>query len=220
MAPDHTTKRWHFGRQQAESYDRRVSEDTTQYYARYQAVLDAVVQRARVVRGQRVLDIGTGTGALAFRCLAKGAYVAGLDPSEGMLKVAREKAGCNYRVRLVRADDPFLSISYPDASFDAVVSGYAFHHVPRGLHAGCVREMLRVLKPGGWWALGDVAFQDAAAERDALARLSWLEEEYFARVDALRAACGELSIDLSAEQMTPVTWVMWAQKPVEEENPG
>ena len=216
MSPEIENGVWDFD-QQAKRYDERVAADGSRYYARYDQVLDAVVAAAQVSRGQRVLDIGTGTGALVFRCLAKGAYVVGLDPSEQMLAVAREKAGCNYRVRLVQAADPFLHIAYPDASFDAVVSSYAFHHVPHRMQPDCIREMMRVVKPGGRWALGDVAFQDEAAQREALDTLPWLEEEYFPRVDALRAAFAELGVELSAEQMTPVTWLMWARKPGREE---
>ena len=212
MAPEISEKTWDFDRLAA-GYDRSVAAGDCQYYARYGEVLDAVVARVGVAAGQRILDIGTGTGALAFKCLAKSAYVVGLDPSEQMLAVAREKAGCNYRVRLVQDPDPFVHILYPDASFDAIVSSYAFHHIPHRIQPDCVREMVRVLKPGGRWAMGDVAFSDEAAGREALATLPWLEKEYFPRIDALRAAFAQLGMDMLSEQMTPVTWLMWATKP-------
>jgi SAM-dependent methyltransferase len=75
-------------------------------YERYSEVLDTVLQRARVGGGMRVLDIGTGTGNLALRCVAKGASVVGLDPSERMLAGARRKAESIPDVDFQRVEDP------------------------------------------------------------------------------------------------------------------
>jgi hypothetical protein len=73
--------------------------------------------------------------------------------------------------------------------------------------------MFRVLRPGGSWALGDLAFESEQAEREALCEYGWLEEEYFVRIDDFRSVFAELDMDLSARQLTPVTWVLWAMKP-------
>lgn len=196
----------------AERYDASVarSEDI---HARYGELLDAVVERAQLGRGDRVLDLGTGTGALALRCLDLGAQVVGLDPSERMLEKARAKAGCNHRVRFVHAEAPFERIPYAEASFHAVVSSYAFHHVPNEHKPTCLAEMLRVLKPGGRWAMGDLAFRDEGEERAALERYNWLEEEYFLRVDELVDVFGALGCRLEGEQFTPVSWLLWTVKP-------
>lgn len=205
-----TEKTWSFNTW-ADDYDRIVASGT-QYYARYNEVLDTVAEVASISHGQRVLDIGAGTGNLALRCLARGAVVVGLDPSERMLVRACEKVGNNPQAEFHQVEQPFLCIPYPDSSFDAVVSTYAFHHVPRHLQPDSVREMLRVLRPGGLWALGDVIFEDEQAERRALLEYEWLEEEYFARMDKLRLTFAKLGMELSARQFTPVTWVLWATK--------
>jgi len=84
-------KSWKFDNL-ADRYDKIVKSDST-LYERYDDVLDTVVVIANVSQGKRVLDIGTGTGNLALRCLARGAEVVGLDPSEKMLAKAKEKAG-------------------------------------------------------------------------------------------------------------------------------
>jgi len=197
----------------AETYDSAV-EASSRIYARYGEVLDAVVEVARVGPGKRVLDIGTGTGNLAKRCLVRGASVVGLDPSEKMLAQARAKMGGHSNADLVQADEPFLRIPFPDAYFDAVVSTYAFHHVPHHLKPASVREMVRVIVPGGLWAIGDLAFADEPAERRALQKYPWLEEEYFARIEELRRVFMRLGMELGSKQFTPVTWVLWAKKPV------
>ena len=205
---------WDFDRW-ARNYDDWVSSDSL-LYARYREVLDRVLTVATVGPGKKVLDIGTGTGTLALGGLKRGAVVVGLDPSEKMLALAREKTeglGATATVpTFLLVAEPFLAIPYPDGTFDAVVSTYAFHHIPQHRQPDAVREMLRVLAPGGRLAMGDLIFASAEAEREALSRYEWLEEEYFARLDELAPALTQLGLTLQAEQFTPVTWVVWATK--------
>lgn len=204
-------KTWDFD-SWAERYDEAVAQGSG-VHARYGEVLRRVVEVAQVGPGKWVLDIGTGTGNLAALCLARGARVVGLDPSARMLAAARRKFSTDPRAEFIRVDDPFLDIPYPADRLDAVVSIYAFHHVPPPLKPRAVREMVRVLKPGGIWALGDLAFWDEEAEREAPRTYDWLEEEYFARIVELQRTFAELGMELEAEQFTPVAWVLWAVKP-------
>jgi putative AdoMet-dependent methyltransferase len=204
-------KTWNFDNW-AQCYDRVVATDSQHYYAHYDAVLDTVVEMAQPASGERVLDIGTGTGNLALRCLTFDALVAGLDPSESMLRKAQEKASSDPRVVFIQVSEPFLRIPYPDSAFDAVVSSYAYHHVPHRQRTESVREMVRALKPGGRWVLGDLVFENEDAERRALREYHWLEEEYFARIDTLRAVFAGMGMKLKARQFTPIAWVLWAAK--------
>ena len=126
---------------------------------------------------------------------------------------ARDKIGANPKVEFHQVDEPFLHIPYPDDLFDAVISTYAYHHLAHRLKPASVREMARVLKPGGLWVLGDLVFENEQAERKALREYSWLEEEYFARIENLRPIFAELGMELEAQRFTPVTWVLWAVKP-------
>jgi putative AdoMet-dependent methyltransferase len=211
LASNEGEKTWNFD-SWADRYDKAVASDSQQYYAHYDQVLDAVAELASPVPGKRVLDIGTGTGNLALRCLARGAEVIGLDPSEQMLRHARSKAPRASGVEFHQVDDPFLHIPYPDSHFDAVASTYAYHHIPHRLRSDSVHEMVRVLKPGGRWVLGDLVFETEQAELSALGEYRWLESEYFARIDDLREAFDELGMTVNAQQVTPVTWVLWSSK--------
>ena len=203
-------RKWDYD-DKAARYDEIVAGDHPMY-DRYDEVLDAVAELACVARGKRVVDIGAGTGALAQRCAGRGAEVIGLDPSEGMLARAREKLAGQVGVEFIQVAEPFLQIPSPNESFDAVVSTYAFHHVPPEQKAAALAEMLRVLKPGGLWVLGDLIFEDEQAERAALDQYCWLEDEYFARIDELRGLLAELGMELHTRQFTPVTWAVWARK--------
>lgn len=204
-------KTWDFD-SWAERYDHAVTSDS-QLYARYEEVLGFSVEIANISPRMRVLDIGTGTGNLALRCLARGATVVGLDPSRQMLAKAIKKVGDNPRAEFRQVEAPFLHIPYPDDSFDAVLSTYAFHHIPHNLKPHSVYEMIRVLRSGGTWVLGDLMFEDEKAERKALHQYKWLEEEYFVHIRKLRTVFTNLGMELNARQFTPVTWVLWTIKP-------
>jgi demethylmenaquinone methyltransferase / 2-methoxy-6-polyprenyl-1,4-benzoquinol methylase len=104
--------------------------------------------------GDRVLDVATGTGDLAFELAARvapGGAVVAADFSERMLSIAREKAeasGNPVRAELVRFEQAnALSLPYPDAEFDAATVGFGARNFA-DLERGC-REMARVVKPGG-----------------------------------------------------------------------
>lgn len=105
--------------------------------------------RAEVEPGDAVLDVCCGTGDLAFelaRRIAPGGHVVGCDFSEQMLDLAREKAADRAApVRFEWADA--LDLPYDESRFDAVTVGFGvrnFADREKGL-----REMARVLKPGG-----------------------------------------------------------------------
>ena len=97
----------------------------------------------RVVRpGDRVLDACCGTGDLALAAARRGAAVTGLDFSERMLERAHAKGPS---IEWVRGD--VLSLPFAESSFDAVTVGFGVRNVD-DLEA-CVRELRRVLRPGG-----------------------------------------------------------------------
>lgn len=204
-------KTWNFD-DVAHRYDRLVRRERG-IYAGYGRLLHRVAELAAVGPRRRALDLGMGTGNLSLQLLARGATVVGLDPSEAMLELARVKVGLNPRAVFLQSPQPFLTIPYADSSFDAVVSTLAFHHVPPKHKPVAVGEMMRVLRPGGRWVLGDLVFLDEAAERKALRRQRpALEEEYFTRVVEIRPLFAEHGIDLHAEQLTAVLWVLWGRR--------
>ena len=101
--------------------------------------------------GDRVLDVGCGSGAvtrdIARRVGSRGLAV-GLDPSPALLAVAREfaeEAGFGDRMEFREGDARRLPI--PDRSFDVVVCVTVLSHVPKGEAA--IPELVRVLRPGG-----------------------------------------------------------------------
>ena len=82
-------------------------------------------------RGQRVLDVATGTGLVAFALACRGCHVVGLDQSEEMLAGARERLSAepelDGRVELVRGEAERLP--FPDEEFDALTFTYLLRYV-------------------------------------------------------------------------------------------
>jgi len=110
---------------------------------------------ARLHPADRVLDVGTGTGLVALQAAAAvpGGHATGIDHSEGMLAEASAKAaqrGLGQRSGFRRMDAEALE--FDDASFDVVVSLFVLMHLPDP--AAAVREMRRVLRPGGRIVIG------------------------------------------------------------------
>jgi ubiquinone/menaquinone biosynthesis C-methylase UbiE len=90
----------------------------------------------------RLLDVGCGTGIHMTRYIGRGFDAAGIDGSERMLEHART---ANPSAVLELAD--VERIPFADASFDFVLCVEVLRYLPDA--AGCIREMARVLKPGG-----------------------------------------------------------------------
>jgi demethylmenaquinone methyltransferase / 2-methoxy-6-polyprenyl-1,4-benzoquinol methylase len=103
---------------------------------------ERAVDLARVGPGSAALDVATGTGDLAIELARRGADVVGSDFSEGMLAKARAKAP---GLRWEQADA--LALPYADDSFDAATVGFGARNFSD--LAGGLREMARVVRPGG-----------------------------------------------------------------------
>ena len=119
-------------------------------YARHRAgfperLFERLIEQGVVRAGERLLDLGTGTGALARGFARRGLRVTGLDVATAMLAQARRlDRDAGVRVRYVRA--PAETTGLPDTSFDVVSAGQCWHWFVRTRAAA---EARRLLRPGG-----------------------------------------------------------------------
>jgi SAM-dependent methyltransferase len=110
------------------------------------------VRRIGLAPGARVLDVACGTGNLALPAARAGADVTGVDIATNLLEQARSRAAAEgLTARFDEGDAEKLS--YPDASFDAVISMFGVMFAPRPEPAAA--ELLRVCRPGGRIALAN-----------------------------------------------------------------
>ena len=121
-----------------------------------------LIDQAQLQPGLRVLDVGCGTGSLLLQIRESLPQVdlTGIDPDPKALARARRKA--ERRGAPIRFDQGFAdSLPYPDAAFERVLSSMMFHHVESDEKAKMLREVHRVLAPGGSFHLMDFAGPDS-----------------------------------------------------------
>ncbi len=140
-----------------------------------------IVRLANLTPEERVLDVGCGTGVLTRLAAEQAAEAVGIDAAPEMIAVAKAKAAkqgakVDFRAALIEA------LPFPDAHFDVAFSTLMIHHLPPALKRTGLREVLRVLKPGGRFLvadfdppgkLGDLLREVGIAEVKALGR-AWL----------------------------------------------
>jgi SAM-dependent methyltransferase len=120
------------------------------------ALRDRVAARLELRSGERVLDVGCGTGTALFELAARvapGGSAVGIDASEAMLAVAECRRPAN--VELVLADA--AALPFGDGSFDAYRAERVYQHLPDPERA--LAEARRVLRPGGRIALAEPDWQ-------------------------------------------------------------
>lgn len=162
----------------------------------FAALADDLIEAAQLRSGERVLDVGTGTGlaARAARNSEAALWIVGVDPSSAMLsKVPTGTLSAG--VGAIAPGLPFAA-----ASFDAVVANLALSHFAD--HAGGVRDIARVLRPGGRFAC--TAWR--AAEPDGAGNVRAEADQIVADV---RAAHG---LDLTPPD-NAVPWEQWLKEP-------
>jgi len=103
--------------------------------------------------GMYVLDVGCGTGNFSIKLAKLGVKVVGIDISEEMLKIAREKAKrLGLQIEFVKMD--VYSLQFPSDHFDGVFSMATFEFIHEPKRA--FEEMMRVLKPSGHLLIGTI----------------------------------------------------------------
>jgi ubiquinone/menaquinone biosynthesis C-methylase UbiE len=143
-----------------------------------------------------ILDIGCGTGRLLRQAATRfpQAQLDGVDPAEGMIKqgIALLPPGASIRLRQGTAE----ALPFSDGEFDLVLSTMSFHHWQD--RAQGVREVRRVLAPGGRWLLADVVPAGPFVLLSHLIHIGGIR--YRSNLDAMVAAAG---LAILAERKVP-----------------
>jgi SAM-dependent methyltransferase len=162
--------------------------------ARFKGML---IEQAELRPGQRVLDLGCGTGTLAIEAKRRqpDAEVAGLDADPEMLAQAERKAE-TAGVELDLTEGLSTELPYDEASFDRVLSTLFFHHLEPEPKRRTAREIARVLRPGGelhvadWGPPSDPVMSLAFLGIRALDGFSNTEDNQRGALPAIFAAAG------------------------------
>jgi len=152
-----------------QTFVNNLFDDSSRHYDRITALMSfgtggayrrSVLKRIGVKPGSRVLDVACGTGqvsAAAVQLVGQSGSVVGVDPSEGMRRVAQRVRG----IKTLAGTAEHLPVD--DQSVDFVLMGYALRHVSDLVAA--FAEMRRVLRPGGTIAILEITPPDGAVAR-------------------------------------------------------
>ncbi len=156
----------------------QVSEEAAKVYeevylpALFQEWCPLVLQVANVTSGHHVIDVACGTGALAIAAndyVAPKGSIVGIDINEGMLNIARSKSSY---VEWLNA--PAETLPFNDNQFDCAISQFGLMYFEN--QESAIREMMRVLRPGGSLAL---AVWDGLTNNPGLAAEEYLWQQVF-----------------------------------------
>lgn len=173
----------------ADEYDRTVDDCKVagEYpFAGYDEVLEEIYQAVQSKEGARILDIGFGTGVLTKRLYDDGYEIYGVDFSEKMIEIAKEKMP---EARLLRSDfSKGLPQELKRIQFDYIISTYAIHHLTDQEKASFISQLLNSLNDDGIIFIGDVSFktrEELIACREEN-KERWDTEEIYLVLDELK----------------------------------
>jgi ubiquinone/menaquinone biosynthesis C-methylase UbiE len=128
----------------------RIYDPVVGLTSRERRFKELLVDQAAPAAGQRILDLGCGTGTLAIQVKQREprAEVVGLDADSAMLSQAREKAE-RAGVELALTEGLSTELPFEDGGFDVVLSTLFFHHLDPEPKRQTAHEIARVLRSGG-----------------------------------------------------------------------
>ncbi len=130
------------------SWDKRATRYDNLQWANHDLYFRVLLEELRLTGDEVVLDVGTGTGKIAYTVQPFCKEVIGIDSSQQMLDVANKNldvlSNANISFRLAPAD----RLPFTDGSFDVVIARMVLHHLMDNLE-GAVKECFRVLRKGG-----------------------------------------------------------------------
>jgi ubiquinone/menaquinone biosynthesis C-methylase UbiE len=188
------------------------------FFGRRSAVYNRLAELSGARPGDRVLDVGCGTGYFAQRLArivapvgrggthSQQGSVTGVDASAGMLDQARRSArsaACEFVVGAAER------LEFADGSFDIVTSSLMLHHLPPELRAQALGEMHRVLRPGGQLLIGEFRPPSTRFGRRLIASVTGpaMQEDMRSALPGLIREAG--FTDLRTGDLRP--WITYAQ---------
>jgi len=204
---------------QAETYDDKVKRDSAKKYnyirEKYFEVHDKIIELTQLYNGQKLLDIGIGTGLLEEKIEAN-VEIHGIDISDKMLaKLQTKSLSANLKI------GHFCDLPYDNGSFDRIISAFAFHHLTDEEKMLALKEMSRVLKVNGRIVIGDFMYLNDSAKYEMIRKfknenrsdmIEEMEEENFSNIQKLKHWFSEIGYLTIEEQVSTIGWVICAFK--------
>lgn len=136
-----------------------------------------VLDMLAVKTGDMLLDFGSGTGTFAIQAAKRCAMVHAVDVSQVMIEHAKAKAVRAGASNIIFHHAGFLSYEHQDSLADAIVTTFAFHHLPDFWKGIALKRMNSMLKPNGLLYIHDVILEDANSLNNIQALIDKLEKD-------------------------------------------
>ena len=145
-------------------------------------IKQALIEQAKFTANEKVLDFGVGTATLSLMIKKQFPFlnITGIDVDKNILAIAAKKA--NTDVELVQYNGSHIPLH--DAHIDKVVSSLVFHHIPTQNKKAVLKEIYRVLKPGGELHIADFGKARSIYAKVAFAIFRRLDGEENTRVNS------------------------------------
>lgn len=184
----------------ADGYDKSVqlSEDNNEYpFAGYRDVLNTIYNLVHRKEKARILDIGFGTGVLTKKLYDDGYEIYGVDFSERMTEIAKEKMPSSKLFQHDFSED--LPKELRNVKFDYIISTYAMHHLEDGEKTDFIDELNKYLYNNGEIIIGDVAFKTRELLEKCKAKHIdyWDDKEIYFVFDELEESLGRRKISFT-----------------------
>jgi putative AdoMet-dependent methyltransferase len=142
----------------ADEYDKFVEQNPSGYpFEGYYDVLNYVYELITIKKSTKILDMGFGTGQITNRLYKDGANIYGIDFSEKMIEIAREKMP---QAKFIQWDFSLaLPAEFEIEKFDYIISSYAIHHLKDNQKVELFKKLKNVLNKDGKIIIADIAFK-------------------------------------------------------------
>ncbi|WP_077329493.1 MerR family transcriptional regulator [Virgibacillus siamensis] len=209
--------KWNFDKQAAD-YDQNIKMAGYRFnvHMDYHDALAKAAETVHLEAGDVCADIGVGTGNLGEKFLQKGANVIGIDQSEEMLKVCRQK-----NPEIDTRKGHFFALPLLDHQVDAIVSSYALHHITNPEKYVALEEMSRVLANEGQICIVDLMFLNEEHRGYVINKfrnegntkaIEAIEDEYYADRSKLVSWLEENGYQVETHQFNDILSMIYAVK--------
>lgn len=182
----------------ADGYDKSVGmsdENDTYPFAGYKQILNEIYKRVLLSNSNTVLDIGFGTGTLTTKLYEQGCYICGQDFSKRMIELARARMPGAELYQGDFSKEIVKELKYTE--YDTIIATYSLHHLLDEQKVRFIKNILPLLRDGGWLYIGDVAFETRTElERyKTLIGKEWDDEEFYFVVDEVRKSFPQMKYE-------------------------